>query len=91
MYRVENTVHCYTPIVSVGTCLFTKALLSNGCVYLLRICCPAADIVSLFVSRSLLSNESTCYNMKILHQFCSHLRRILTHIYWKLNGFRKIR
>jgi hypothetical protein len=33
--RVENTVNCCTPIVSVGKCLFEKALLSNGCVYLL--------------------------------------------------------
>jgi hypothetical protein len=32
--RLENTVYC-TPVVSVGTCLFAKALLSNGCIYLL--------------------------------------------------------
>jgi hypothetical protein len=35
MDRVENTVHCCTVIVSVGTCLLAKALLSNGYVYLL--------------------------------------------------------
>jgi hypothetical protein len=33
--RVGNNVHYYTPIVSVGTRLFAKALRSNGCVYLL--------------------------------------------------------
>jgi hypothetical protein len=31
---VENTVHCFTLTVSVGTCLFAKALPSNGCVYM---------------------------------------------------------
>jgi hypothetical protein len=35
MGRVENTVYFCTPIVSFGTCLFVKALLSNGCVYML--------------------------------------------------------
>jgi hypothetical protein len=32
--------HCCTPIFPVGTCLFAKALHTNGCVYLLRICLP---------------------------------------------------
>jgi hypothetical protein len=31
---VENTIHCCTPTVSVGTCLFAKALLGNGCIQL---------------------------------------------------------
>jgi hypothetical protein len=30
---------------------------------LLNICCLAANVVSLFVSRSLSGNSSTCYNM----------------------------
>jgi hypothetical protein len=33
MDRVENTVYCRTPVVSVGTFLFVNALLSNGCVF----------------------------------------------------------
>jgi hypothetical protein len=62
--RIENTIYCCISIVFVGTCLFAKALLSIGCVYLLiKICCLAADIVTLFVSRSLPSNGSTCYNI----------------------------
>jgi hypothetical protein len=28
--RVENNVRCCTPTISVGTCLFAKALLGNG-------------------------------------------------------------
>jgi hypothetical protein len=46
--------------------MFVKALLSNGCVYLLRICCLASDVVSLFVSRSLPSNGSTRYSIKLM-------------------------
>jgi hypothetical protein len=49
--------YLFTPIISVVICLFSKALLSNGCVYLLiKNLLLAADIVSLFVSRSLPSN-----------------------------------
>jgi hypothetical protein len=33
--RVENMVHYCTPIIFMGTCLFVKALLSNGCIHLL--------------------------------------------------------
>jgi hypothetical protein len=41
---VENTVYCCTQIVSVGICLFAKALFSNDCVYLLiKILRLAAD------------------------------------------------
>jgi hypothetical protein len=47
----------------VGTCLFAKALRCNSCVYLLRIRCLAADVVLLFVSRSLPSNGPTRYNI----------------------------
>jgi hypothetical protein len=39
----------------------------NGCVYLLRICYLAADVISLFVSRMLPNNGTTPYNM--LHPF----------------------
>jgi hypothetical protein len=31
----ENSIHCCTPVISVGTCLFAKALFGNGCIYLL--------------------------------------------------------
>jgi hypothetical protein len=40
--------------------MFAKELLSNG---LLRICRLVADVVSLFVSRSLPTNGSTRYNI----------------------------
>jgi hypothetical protein len=30
-----SSIHCCTPTVSMGTCLFAKVLLSNGCIYLL--------------------------------------------------------
>jgi hypothetical protein len=33
--RVVNSVHCCTPTVSVTTCLYAKAFLSNSCLYLL--------------------------------------------------------
>jgi hypothetical protein len=47
-----------------GNGSFVKALLSNGCVYLLiRIFCLAANVVSFFVSRSLASNGCRLYNM----------------------------
>jgi hypothetical protein len=48
----------------MGTCLFAKTLASNSCInMLLRICCLAANVVSLFVLRSLPSNGSTRYNI----------------------------
>jgi hypothetical protein len=60
----RNTVHGLIPIVSMGIRLFAKALLSNGCVYLLIInLLLAADVVSLFILRSLYSNRSTRYNI----------------------------
>jgi hypothetical protein len=62
----RNTVHCCTSIISVGIYLPAKALLSTvafSC--LLKICLLAADVVSLFVSRSLPSNGSKRYNIYI--------------------------
>jgi hypothetical protein len=57
--RGENAVRCCTTIVSVGTCLFAKALVSNGCVCLLiKNVLLSSDVVSW----SLPSNGSAHYN-----------------------------
>jgi hypothetical protein len=62
----RNTVHYCTPSISLGTCLF-RGHYPVTAVYtytrLLRICCLAGNVVSLFVSSSLPSNGSTCYNI----------------------------
>jgi hypothetical protein len=61
---VESVIHCFTPIIYMGTCLFGKALLSNGCLYLLiKNLLLATNSVSLFVSRSLPNNGSTHYSI----------------------------
>jgi hypothetical protein len=77
MDRVENTVHCCTPVVSVGTSLFVKELLSNGCVYLLiKNLFHSSDVVS----RSLPSNglrATICYDS--LNEF--DVRSLQIHIY----------
>jgi hypothetical protein len=62
----------------VGTCLFAKVLLDNGCVYLLlRMCYLAVDVVSSFVSWSLPSNGCTRYNMNFFwsRMFSSNIYR----------------
>jgi hypothetical protein len=63
MDPVENAVHCCISIVSMGIHLFAKGLLVMA-VYtcLLRIRCLPANVVSLFVLRSLPSNGSTHYS-----------------------------
>jgi hypothetical protein len=45
---VENTVHCCSPIVSMGTCLRSRYSVTAAYTCLLRICCLAANI-SLFI------------------------------------------
>jgi hypothetical protein len=74
MDRVENTVHCCTPVVSMGTCSFAKAFLSNVCVYL-HIKNPLHSSECFVVSRSLPSNESTHYSIlkKVLLKFPSDI------------------
>jgi hypothetical protein len=62
--RVENTVHCCTPINSREcVCLWRRYLVTAAHSCLLRICPLAADVVSLFVSRSLPSNGSIRYSI----------------------------
>jgi hypothetical protein len=48
--------------------LFAKALPNNG--RLLNICCLAANVVSLFVPRSLPNNGSTRYNISFIQSRC---------------------
>jgi hypothetical protein len=62
MDHIENSFSVVAPVISMGTCLSAKASPSNCCVYLLKICCLAANVVFLSVLRSLHSNSSTCYN-----------------------------
>jgi hypothetical protein len=58
----EHTVHCYTPIVSVEhLCLRRRYAVRAAYTFLLSICCLAADVVSLFASKSLPSNGTTRY------------------------------
>jgi hypothetical protein len=63
MDHVENTVHCCTPVVSMGMCLFAKGLLVTAAyTCLLRIHCLPMNVVLLFVLRLLPSNGSTHYS-----------------------------
>jgi hypothetical protein len=88
MDRVENTVHCCAPTVSVGTCLLAKALLRNGCVYLLiNNLLPSSGCCLVFASRSLPSKGSTCYNITLnkrhkgtAKEFTFRSSGLLTHV-----------
>jgi hypothetical protein len=70
MDRLENTVHFCIPVISGRTCLFVKALLSNGCIYLLiKNLLPRSGCCFIFVSRLLPSNGPTCYIAPSLRLF----------------------
>jgi hypothetical protein len=62
--RIENTVHfLLQQFPWERVCLRRRYSATATYTCLLRICCLAADVVSLFVSRSLPSNGSTRYNI----------------------------
>jgi hypothetical protein len=74
---------CCTPVVSVGTCLFTKALLSNGYIYLLiKNLLPNSRVLSLFVSRSLASNEPALYTAPSLRLFVTYSLQVYRHFFF---------
>jgi hypothetical protein len=74
--RSRLALHCCTPIVSVGICLFGKAVPSNGYVH----CFQAANVVSLFVSGSLPSNGSTRYNISFFLVFYTDRANVLAYL-----------
>jgi hypothetical protein len=84
--RVENTVHFCTSIFPwEHVCLRRRYSETAAYSCLLRICCLAADVVWLSVSRSLPSNGSLCYNTFLVHivastSTCARSRGSLLHI-----------
>jgi hypothetical protein len=65
----ENTAHCCAPVVSVGIWLLRSSYsVTTPYIPLLKICCLAVDVVSLFVSPSLHSNGSTCCKINVTLQ-----------------------
>jgi hypothetical protein len=62
-HRFQSSSIVTRQLVAVGTCLFRSRYLGTAAyTCLLRLCCLAADVVSLFVSSSLPSNGSTRYS-----------------------------
>jgi hypothetical protein len=73
-------------------CLRRSYSVTAAYIYLLRICCLEADVVSLFVSRSLPSNGSARYNitqvlLSHIYFYCAFIRHDLilsnTHLCWE--------
>jgi hypothetical protein len=63
MDHIENTVHSCIPVISMGMCLFARALTSNSCMYLLiKNLFLQVNVASLLISRSW-NNECACYTI----------------------------
>jgi hypothetical protein len=73
-HRLLQFLYCCAGLVFIVICLFAKALLCNGCVYLLIKNLLPSSGCCFIVSRSLPSNGSTHYNIY------THIYAYLIHV-----------